>query len=122
MSAKTVAEQCARHVELLEKLTLTALANHDLERAARWTVLLDAVATVFEESVRSPWVYNYVQSKHSGAGLLAQIIQEHPECPPELATQMTGIVARCGSLTPRPAAQSYANVTAFFFENFARSS
>jgi hypothetical protein len=122
MSAQAVGQQCARHLELLEKLAASAIASDDLERAGRWIVLLERVASVFEKSVHSPSVYNYVQTKHNSASSLAQLVQGHQACSRELATQMAAVVATCQAPTPRPDVQSDATVTTFYFENAARSS
>jgi hypothetical protein len=121
-AALAVGRQCALHLELMEKLVTDAFEHDDLEHAARWVELLEGVSAVLENSVKSPWVYNYVQKKHCGAGGYAQLVRGHPACPTDVAVRMAAIMSRTPTVTPRSAPPSRATLAAFCLDNFARSS
>jgi hypothetical protein len=94
ISALAAGEHVAQHLELLQKLAEHAIGNNDLDRAARWIELSESAASVFERSVHSVWIRNYIRKQLGTTGSLAQVVRGLPACSPEVAERMAAIVAR----------------------------
>ena len=115
---------CQTNMEVLSNLAVESLQDRALEEAADRVETAERIATLIMESVRSPWVHNFVQDKRLGLTGIAAGVLGRPDCPPEVTGRMNAIIRKIYGAGPaKPAATVSPFVApAIFLDNLARGS
>lgn len=121
-SSRIVGWHCSLHLEGLVSLADESFLQSQYEAAVDWIELAEKLAQAMAESVKSPWIYNYVQKKRAELRGIAQTWGQSEDCPPEVATHMAAVLGSVRPATPRtPAAPSAYLLPAIYLDNLSRA-
>jgi hypothetical protein len=115
---------CQTNMEVLSNLAVESLQDGALEEAADRVESAERIATLLMESVRSPWVHNYVRHTREGLTGIAGGVLSRPDCPAEVSRRMYAIIGKINAAGPaKPAGTVSPYVApAIHLDNLARGS
>jgi hypothetical protein len=121
-SSRIVGWHCSLHLEGLADLADESFAQGQYATAADWIEQAEKLAQTMAESVRSPWIYNYLLRKRKELAGIAQTWGQSEDCPPEVAARMAAVLGRVRPAIPRtlPAPSAFL-LPAIYLDNLARA-